>query len=188
MKIIHVLTAATVVLAACAGPGSDTFGRSYDECILKNARTGRDESSRETATDICERRFERSPTATELKDFEKGSSVRFNQISREMEFDGVQFTGMRNVKRDDVLVTIANLSRNVVVLEVETTITFFDRPRSESGEWPSDAKVVEILTWKLSPVAQPGEYGSATGGFDHGKAPSKFFSSKTKILRVLPLQ
>ena len=182
------VVAAAAVLTACAGPGTDTFGRSYDECILKNARTGGDENSRYTATDICQRRFERAPTTRELENLEKGSSVRFDQTRRDLVFDGTSFTGMRDVEQHDVLVTINNRSRNLVVLEFETTIVFYDRPKGEDGQWPASAEVVDVLTWNLSPVAQPGEYGRAIGVFDDGKAPSRFFASKSNILRVLPLQ
>jgi hypothetical protein len=176
-------------LSACGSADHDVFGRSYDECILRNARTGGDEQSRQTATDICARRFERAPTRADLENLQPGSTVRFDRTVSDLDFGSDGFTPtFVNRTIDDLIVTVRNESSNLIVLEVETSVVFMSKPRLPSGDWPADAEIVAVLTWNLEPYAGPGETGSAVGTFDEQRAPSRYYTRKTEIIRVLPLQ
>jgi len=140
--------------------------------VLRNATRGGDVAAREAATAICQRRFERAPTREELKLFELGSSLRLDQ----------RFYG------DEVVVTVRNNSRNLVVTEVETEFVFMNSPPLSNGEWPSDAVPITGLVWQLSPNAQPLQVGRAIGTFEERAAPSRYVIRKSKVTRVLPLQ
>ena len=44
----------------------EVFGRTYDECLLKNATKGGDADTRQTATVVCDRHFIRPATTDEI--------------------------------------------------------------------------------------------------------------------------
>ena len=170
MRVLTLLLS-VLLLAGCGSQSGQVFGASYDECVLRNARTGGDRDSRELAEEICQRRFERAPTRREKEQLFPGLTVRFDD----------SYLG------DNILVSVDNRTRNLVVTELEASVVFMDRDRQGDGLWPADAQIVDTLVWSLNPAAQPLELGSAVGTFDDGRAPSRFTVKKIIVTRVLPL-
>ncbi len=164
--------AAIIALAGCS-QGASTFGKSYDECILKNARTGGDERSRDEAREICARHFIRKPTKAEIGEIKIGTVMAFDQPT----YGGTE---------DIVHVGIENDSRNIVVLKVGTAVAFYSKPRGPDGKF-NDADFIDEWVWTLDINTQPGERNSTTGTMTPTRAPSRYYEARTVLGRVLPL-
>lgn len=168
MRII-LLAASTALLASCDTSVS-TFGKSYDECILKNAREGGDRSSRDTATAICERRFTKDATSSDRAAF----GIATNVIDNPGTADYVQ-------------IGVTAREPNVILKEVRSVITFYRTAKGRDSRDSSD--IMDIYTWDRLPVLWDdwtGIYtasGSATGG-----ALSPFWTAETVPTKVIKLQ
>lgn len=174
MSKIALAIFASLALTGCGlGRQSEIFGRSYDECILKNASTGGSEASRQEASTICQRHFVRAPTNAEKKLIRVGSSLE------------TFYSSQGELLRNEVIATARNNSQDFVVVEIETTLEFYDRPPGPDGTFaPEDYNT--SLVWNLFPAALPSEIGSARGYFDGPTAPTQFYRPLTRVKLILP--
>jgi hypothetical protein len=171
MKTALVLVAAAILLTACDGEAK-VFGRSYDECILRNANGGGDATSRATAADICARHFKRWPK------------------KREQEPVGLKVTlvtpGNPTPDDDDrVEIIVENGNLNTVVTKVALEMEFFaSDPWKEPGQKPLDKS-----NWILDSTTQPGEIELVMGHFGDDEPASRFGKVKNvEVVQVLPLK
>ncbi|NBB51822.1 hypothetical protein GVN24_26405 [Rhizobium sp. CRIBSB] len=80
-----------------------------------------------------------------------------------------------------MLVGIDNVDPALVILEVETTIDFWNAPPSQAGKGADN--LVTTLQWKLLLFD-----GSAWGTFEGNKAPTPYWTANTVVTKVLQLQ
>lgn len=175
---MRVLILAAISAAALAGCDSSakTFGRSFDECILKNARDGGDQNSRNMAIEVCQRRFERDPTAAQGdRNIANGGTI---QPTPDF---------MPDAGDDELRVDVANPFDDVMIVGLTVAVDFYDKPMDERGIRPPDAKRIDTLTWDFAVALAPRENDVLMGTFSDGKAPSAYYAvavRPTKVVRV----
>lgn len=168
MRIVLLALAGAALVAGCDS-SVQTFGRSYDECILKNARNGGDRASRETATAICERRFTRDATASDRDAFGIATNIIDNP-------GPVDFLQIGVEPRDP----------NIVLKEVRSDVTFYRTARGRDARDPAD--VIDVYTWDKLPVVWDDWMGTYSGqGTATGGALSTLWTAKTVPTKVLTL-
>ena len=124
-----------LLAAACVGEDARTFGRSYDECILKNANGNPAQSVRVERS--CRRRFER-PSMT-----------------------GRGVTGSARLlplgERSLVIFKMANNDNTKIITGVEASASLRDGPDVTISTWPletfiepGDQVEVEVEIWNHS--------------------------------------
>ena len=168
MRLVILALGGAAFVAGCDS-SVQTFGKSYDECILKNARNGGDRASRDTATQICERRFTRNATASDREAFGIATNIIDNP-------GAVDFLQIGVEPRDP----------NIVLKEVRSDVTFYRTARGRDARDRAD--VIDVYTWDKLPVVWDdwmgtySSHGTVTGG-----TPSTFWTAKTVPTRVLTL-
>jgi len=171
------LVAIPVILLSSCESETKTFGRSYDECVLRNATKGGDETSRFLATDICRRRFERTPTAEERKKFLSEVVIKFNEA-------GILDS---NRSEDRMSATVWNEDENLVITQVVVNVDFYKTPPNAAGGWPKDTWS-EPAVWSRDVAIQPDTDDTIIGTFgDDERAPTKFYVGTVDVRKVLPL-
>ena len=169
-----ILTAA-IAVTAC-DDSAKTFGRSYDECILKNAREGGEQNSRDMAMQVCQRRFERDPTQTERdRNIANGGT-----ITPAPDF-------MPDAGDDEMRVNVINPFDDVLIVGVTIAMDFYDKPLNDVGERPADAKRIDTLTWDYPVALAPRQNDVLMGTFNGGKAPSAYYSVTVRTTKVVPV-
>lgn len=162
MTIKHLVV---VMMVAGAVTGCDnsakTFGKSYDECILKNAREGGDDASRRVATDVCVRRFQQAVPIGDQDDTIAVERLSFYDVP-----DGI------GAKSDAVQVRVHNSFADKLITEIEVVADFSDKPSGDNGKFPADAKIV-TETWTFNANVLPNNEASFRGTFQTTKAPSR---------------
>ncbi len=139
-----------VLIASCGRPPENVFGRSYDECILKNAPHA---SEGDAAVEACLRHFERAPTDMEFN-IVSGSGFALSPRPESFE-DGL------------MLLEVQNQSSNLLVTEVQVTIPFHNSPPDsqpvtmEHQAWTGPAD--NTLTWTFSTHLRPNENANFRG-------------------------
>lgn len=168
MRFVPFALALAALTAGCDS-SVQTFGKSYDECILKNARDGGDRASRETATAICERRFSRAATKSDRQRIRVATNVFIIPNAADYVQIGVEAPA------------------DIVVLEARSEVSFYwtaaGRDRRDSSDF------IETFTWdSLQPYADAWTgLPTATGSFPDRNAPSAFWTAKTVPTKVLTL-
>lgn len=163
--------AAAILVGAC-DRDAKVFGRSHDECILKNASEGGDAESRAAAADICARHFKRPPGESEKESV--SLTVRFIT------------PGTPSPLNDDrVQIEVDNWNLNTVVTKVALEMDFFTRdPWKEPGQKP-----IDTAYWILDAATQPGGVETLEGNFGDEEPASRFGKvRKVEVVQVLPLK
>jgi len=170
--------AATFSLTACELPASkevETFGRTYDECILKNARDAGDVSSRQMAIGVCIRRFQRDATIVE-----KRPSI---AVRRRLNRNVPNYEG--GGLRDQLRVTVRNDQGTRIVTEVNVVAKFSDKAQLDSGQFPADARIT-TLNWTFPVLLEPNVEEDLYGSFEGERAPSGHLQSDAYVSKVVP--
>lgn len=177
MRSLILVGLSAVILCGCSSKDEETFGRSYDECVLKNARTGGDEASREVATDICARHFQRSTSQSER--------TQTIAVSRNLAFDQLNY--LTDQREDELHIEVQNARDDQLITEVEVVADFSDKAALPSGEFPQDAKIT-TLNWTFSVNLQPNIQERLTGTFQNGRAPSANVQMDAYATKVVPFK
>lgn len=141
-----------------------TFGESYDECILKNAK-GETPQSVHVATNACRRHFERKVLYTLQADGRVRSPDNNPYITFSINND-----------KDDEIIT-----------QVDVEARFFEtREDLEAYEKEGD-QVHSFLTWTVSEQIEPGESINPVGNFDGKATPTDFWTVSAVATRAIPV-
>lgn len=158
-----------VVLSACGEAPRDIFGRSYDECILMNASSEGDAASRQTATEVCARHFERAPTPDEAR------------------LVSGQVTPLVTMGYSDVVLVMAqNDSSSLLVTEVAVDVDFHPEPADSSGIFADSGRTIH---WTFAAHLEPHAQQDFRGSFTEGHAPMRWanLNSRPYATRVVEL-
>jgi hypothetical protein len=169
------LVAAFLVLVAGCDREARVFGRSYDECVLKNASTGGDEASRDRSTEICARHFQRPPTQREAwRVYLKANQIHLDSPSAHPWEPS-----------DKIEVKVINTIEDAVVTQVEVVFEFYrENPWKDATQVP-----VNTLTWTLDVATQPNSTETVLGTFEGNKPPAPFGKLiSSKPTTILPLK
>ena len=169
-----IVIGAAVLMVGCQDKSAELFGRSYDECLLLNARTGGDAPSRQVAAEICTRRFQRAAVGADRE-----ISI---AVDRKMEW------GIRNYAdgglQDRLQIEVENNRDDRFITEVEVVADFSDKPEV-NGAFPADAKVV-TLTWTFPVNIAPNEQETLFGTFQNDTAPGRYAQMDAYVRKVVP--
>lgn len=173
----HILLVALTctLLLSCSDRDAEIFGQSYDECVLKNARTGGDEASRGVATEICARHFQRVTINSER--------TQTIAVSRNLRFDQPNY--LTDQREDELHIEVQNSQDDRIITEVEVVADFSDKPEMENGKFPADAKIT-TLTWTFPVSLQPHIQQRLTGTFQGGRAPTANAQMDAYATKVVP--
>ncbi|GAA0640471.1 hypothetical protein GCM10009101_10420 [Brevundimonas lenta] len=175
MRAIFLVSTIALTVAGC-DDSAKTFGRSYDECILKNARDGGDQASRNMAADVCIRRFQEAVPLSE-----RGKTIAVNRIANY----GVQDYVSGGIE-DAIAIEVANSFSDKMLTEVEVAADFSDKPAGPDGKFPADAKIT-TLTWTFNTNLSPNAQTTLRGTFQDGQAPTRHWQSDAYAMKWVPL-
>jgi hypothetical protein len=156
------LALATLIALAACSQEDQTFGGTYDACVLKSG-------ANDTAKEICQRHFARAPTTQEADAIRQTSKVQLVQ-----DIPGGFTTGDK--PWDKIEAQLVSSSEDLVITKVKVTANFY-----------SDASMKTEA--KGSPIIWPSlDYddvtGTAIGIFAGNKAPSAFMKASGEPAQV----
>jgi hypothetical protein len=167
---VLVVAGAALLLSSC-DDSAKTFGRSYGECVLKNASEGGDQYSREQATEVCLRRFSRAPNATELShDFVWGGRIR---SMNDMEFMALpaSVAAAAGPPPKILEVDVINKLDNAMIVGVSVTVYFYRVPQTSARPLSNSVDLVDTMRWEFSNNIAPNETARIEGSFDETTPP-----------------
>ncbi|WP_312217487.1 hypothetical protein [Brevundimonas sp.] len=169
---------AAMVVAGCEKPdrSAETFGLSYDECILKNARDGGDQSSRTMAIDVCVRRF--------VEDVPLNLRTDTVAVNRTAHYAVQDYAN--GGTEDAIVIEVSNSFSDKMLTEVEVIADFSDKPALPNGQFPADAKIT-TLTWTFNTRLAPNEQTSLRGTFQDRNAPTRNWQADAYPMKWVPL-
>jgi hypothetical protein len=167
--------AAIAMMAGCSGGDAEIFGRTYDQCILKNARAGGDQESRFVATEICARHFQRQTTPAE----------RSRNISAARRVSYGEQNYLDNTVEDLLKITVRNSRDDWLITEVSVVADFSDKPEGPDGKFPADAKI-STLDWTFNVELGPNGQRELIGSFDNGRAPTRHVQMDAYPTKIVP--
>lgn len=164
---VLVVAGAALLLSSC-DDSAKTFGRSYGECVLKNASDGGDQYSREQSTEVCLQRFSRAPSATELShDFVYSGRIRSLELIELAAADAAAVGPPPRILSVDVI----NKLDKAMIVGVSVTVNFYSGP-IVNGEPPANrSALVDTMYWEFSNQISPGEIARIQGSFDAATPP-----------------
>lgn len=158
---------AALLLSSC-DDSAKTFGRSYGECVLKNASDGGDQYSREQATEVCLRRFSRAPSATELShDFVYGGRIRSLELIELDAADAAAAGPLPKILEVDVI----NKLDNAMIVGVSVTVHFYRVPQTSARPLSTSVDLVDTMRWEFSNNIAPNETARIEGSFHETTPP-----------------
>jgi len=172
------LVAGAALLLSSCDDSAKTFGRSYGECVLKNASDGGDQYSREQSTRVCLQRFSRAPSATELShDFVWGGRIR---NTMDVAVDAAGGT-TPNILEVDVV----NELDNAMIVGVSVNVYFYRVPQTSDRPLSNSVDLVDTLRWDFNNTITPNETARIEGSFDETTPPPTqhyIISAKPKMV------
>lgn len=180
------LVAGAALLLSSCDDSAKTFGRSYGECVLKNASDGGDQYSREQSTRVCLQRFARQPRAGELiYNLLYSGRIRNKTLEEQLDASAAEAASTANIPVLDVVV-INNMDSKIVV-GVEITVQFFEKAISANGSASVDNNLVDTLTWSFSDQIDPLEQIRLKGAFEfESMPPTQHYIISAKPKMVVP--
>lgn len=159
MRAVWAMVALSLTLGACDRP-SETFGKSYSECLLRNGRTQANTEMIETA---CKNHFEVDDS------LDLGASAVLDPYPN---------------PPLSVSINIQNPSDQKLITLAQVEMLFYDEPESQR---PADEKPTPV--WWTFPVSiPPQDQVDVRGSFSPDTAPSRYFSVTAKGTRTLAVR
>ena len=162
MRIVATVAICSALISSC-DTSAKTFGKSYDECLLKNASL-----EQSSASEICARHFER------LRTFEERDSGLLTTTATLDNSSAVP---------QIVRVTVTNNSRRVIASDYEVNVVFWSSPDTFTT-----ATFIEASKLRFFRHLRPGESAEFVIPIESGLAPSQHFTADALIWKVVPLQ
>lgn len=169
MRVFLLLASGVALLSGC-DTAAKTFGKTYDECLLKNA-------AQTAAADICARHFER------LRTFEERDGGMLSA-------DGVVAT---IEGRERIVVTVTNNSRDKIASVYDVYAVFW----SSEGSIPEDGFMRKLHAlqygFPLSETShtakiEPQQSATVELPIPAGAHPASVFTVDASITRVVPMR